>query len=99
MDAVEKRGADTVLRVRVQPRASREGFTISPEGVVRVALSAPPVDGKANKSLITLLAKTLGLPRRSVTLLHGEKSRDKVLLVQGIGPDTVLKRLPAQDAG
>ena len=81
--AVEQRGGDVVVRVRVQPKASREGLVVESGGRIRVALTAPPVEGEANKALCAFLAKRAGVPKRAVRLLSGEKSREKTLLIEG----------------
>lgn len=73
-----------LLRVRVQPRASRNRF----EGVhgdqLRIRLAAPPVAGAANAACVAFLAKCLGIRRSQVRLEAGEKSRDKLIYVTGI---------------
>lgn len=53
------------------------------EGVLRAKVSAPPVDGKANRALRRLIAKRLGVPPSTVRVVRGEKSRDKVVRVDG----------------
>lgn len=70
---------DVLLRVRVQPRASRNCIRREPDGRIRVALNAPPVEGKANKALCAFLAKQFGLSKSAVLLESGERSRDKTL--------------------
>jgi len=75
-------GADLLLRLRIQPRASREGIDGVHDGRLRVRVSSPPVDGAANESLIRILAHALGVPRRAVTLVRGEKNRDKEVIVR-----------------
>jgi uncharacterized protein len=75
------RGADLLLRLRIQPRSSRAGLAEVRDGRLRVRVSAPPVDGAANESLIRLIAHALDVPRASVRLTRGEKSRDKEILV------------------
>ena len=84
MDALETRDGCACLRVRVQPKASRNAVKLEPDGRVRVALTAPPVDGAANQALRDFLAKTLQIPRRSVELVSGERSREKVLRIRGL---------------
>ncbi|MNS25961.1 hypothetical protein D3C72_578670 [compost metagenome] len=72
-----------VVHVRVQPRASRSQL----DGVVgdrlRLRLTAPPVEGEANKACIEFLAGLFGVPKSHVTLVAGQKAREKSLLVQG----------------
>jgi uncharacterized protein (TIGR00251 family) len=73
-------GKDLILHLRIQPKASRDAF-IAPygEGEFKVAISSPPVDGKANARLIRFIAKAFGLPKSAVTLEAGDKSRSKTL--------------------
>ena len=67
--------------VRVQPRASRNEIAGMQNGVLRIRLQAPPVDGAANEALIAFLADELGVPRRHIRIVSGLGSRNKVLEV------------------
>lgn len=71
------------LNVRVQPRASRSGIELTPEGELRVRTTAPPVDSAANRAVQDVLAAALGVPRSRVKLTTGERSRNKVFLIEG----------------
>jgi uncharacterized protein (TIGR00251 family) len=77
-------GGGVTLRVRVQPRASREGIGEVREGALVVRLTAPPVEGAANRALTKLLAKTLGVAPSAIDIVHGDRGRDKVVRVSGI---------------
>ncbi len=79
----EEAGA-LVFSVRVAPRASRSAVLGVHEGALKVALTAPPVDGAANAALIAFLAKSLGVPKRDVIIEQGETSRSKRLRVAGV---------------
>ena len=81
-------GTDLILRVRVQPRASRDQWVGLQDDRFRVRVTAPPVDGQANIHLRELLATLFGVARSQVTLLAGETSRDKRLRI------AAPKRLP-----
>ena len=81
------------IPVRVAPRAAQNQVAGAVGGVLKVRLTAPPVEGAANKALVKFLAKTLGLPRRQISLLSGHKARSKRLLIQGLQPAELLKRL------
>lgn len=70
--------------VRVAPRASRTCVMGVHQDALKVALCAPPVDGKANAALIQFLSKQLGVPKRAVTLVRGQTGRDKLLRVEGV---------------
>ena len=87
----EQRGDVIWLRVRVQPKASRNAIILEEDGRIRVALTAPPVDGEANKSLCAFLAKELGVAKGNVRVVKGEKSREKVVEVKGVVMDKVMK--------
>ena len=65
------------LAVSVVPNAKRTGADGLHDGALRVRLAAPPVDGKANETLIAWLAGELGVPRRGVTLVRGQTARRK----------------------
>ena len=82
-----------ILRIRVRARASRNHIEVSTEGEVRVYVTAAPESGKANDAVIVLLAKALGVGRRSVTLVKGHTTRDKVLSIEGLDTDEALSRL------
>jgi uncharacterized protein (TIGR00251 family) len=83
------------ITVRVQPKASRNACVVDDAGRIRVALTAPPVDGAANEALMRFLSDLLGLPRRTIRILSGEKSRDKTLSIEGTSTESVLERLRA----
>jgi uncharacterized protein (TIGR00251 family) len=72
------------LRVRVQPRASRNEATAWRDGVLHVRLTAPPVEGAANAACRDFLAEFLGVKRAQVELIGGEKSREKRFRVSGL---------------
>jgi uncharacterized protein len=80
----EIRGADLLLRLRIQPRASREGIDGLHDARLRVRVSSPPVDGAANERLVRILAEALGVPRTALTLTRGAKSRDKNVVLHGM---------------
>ena len=76
------------LAVRAQPGAKKTAITgVYGEGdaaQLKVAVQAPPVEGRANEALIAFLAETFAVPKRSVELVSGELSRSKVFLIRGI---------------
>jgi len=82
------------LEVRVLPRASREELAGFDEtGRLRIRLTAPPVEGEANRALLRFLAARLGVPRRRVSLVRGESSRNKVIEVEGMEIEELRRRL------
>ncbi len=83
----------TVIRVKVLPRSSMNRVSGIDDGIVKVKLTAPPVEGKANKALVQFIAKKLGKPKRDVEIVSGERSRLKSIKVQGISIEEVMERL------
>ena len=81
-----------VIDVRVIPRAGRSGLAGMRDGALLVRLTAPPVEGAANEELIAVLAKALGVPKRAVTIVAGERSRAKRVAVAGISRDAAEAR-------
>ena len=74
----------SVFKVRVIPRSSRNQILGKEEDTYRVKLTAPPVEGEANKALLGLLAKRMGVPKKSVRIVSGERSRVKTISVEGL---------------
>ncbi len=72
------------LTVRLQPRARRNAIVDEREGVLRVSVAAAPVEGQANAALCKLIAKRVGVARGRVTVIGGERSREKVVRVEGV---------------
>jgi uncharacterized protein (TIGR00251 family) len=72
------------LRVRLQPRASRNEIVGARDGVLVVRVTAPPVDGKANAALCALLARAAGVAPSRVAVVRGQTARDKVVRVDGM---------------
>ena len=83
MTACRRDGADLILDVRVQPRASRSEIAGLHGERLRIRLQAPPVDGKANAALVEFVADLFAIPRGRVTIEHGLAGRDKRLRLQG----------------
>ena len=85
--------AGCTLAVRVQPKASRNACTISPDGSIRIAITAPPVDGEANEALVARVAGWLDLPKRAVRVISGATSREKVIAIEGLDAESAINRL------
>ena len=75
------------LAVLVQPRASRTRVVGEHDGMLKIQLAAPPVEGEANAALLEFLARRLGVPRRQVTRVAGDTSRRKPVRVEGLGTE------------
>ena len=73
-----------LLSVRVTPRAGRTALAGMRDGVLHVKLAAAPVEGAANAALIDLLSRQLRIPKRSVRIVTGERSRTKTVEISGL---------------
>jgi uncharacterized protein (TIGR00251 family) len=82
-----------ILRIKVQPRASRDEVVGVQGDALKVRITAPPVEGAANTHLLTVLAKQLGIPRGRLELRTGSTSRLKSITIQGISAAEVRRRL------
>ncbi len=82
------------IPVRLTPRGGADRVDGVVEGVLRVRVAAPAVDGAANKALLRLLADELGVARGAVRLATGETSRTKVVEVEGVDPAALASRWP-----
>lgn len=100
-DALEISQGDgeLTLRVRVQPRAARDALGGEREGALVVRLTAPPVEGAANKALTRLLGRALGVAPSAVRIVSGAGARQKRVAVTGIDAATARDRLGARMEG
>ena len=73
----------TEIDTRIIPRASRNEVVGIENGVARIRVTSPPVDGKANKAVTELLSKQLDVPKKDILIVSGEKSRNKKIRVYG----------------
>lgn len=81
------------FKVRVAPRASRDAIEGEYQGALKVRLTAPPIEDRANEALRRLLAARLKVPVSAVRIVAGEKSRNKRVAIAGVSPEQVLKLL------
>ena len=79
--------------IKVQPRAKKNAITGTVGDALKVSLTAPPVDGKANQSVIEFLAEIFKIPRSSITIASGKTSRLKVIRISGVDKATMEQRL------
>ena len=84
MIAIQETAGAVTFAVKVQPRARRNAVVGELDGALKIALTAPPVDGRANDACVEFLAETLGLRRLAVDIVSGQNSRNKVICVSGI---------------
>ena len=80
--------------VRLTPRSAVERVDDVVDGVLRVRVMAPAVEGAANTALIRLLAEALGIARREVQIVAGATSRQKLVVVDGVAADAIVARFP-----
>jgi len=72
------------ITIRITPNASKDEILGREEdGRLKIKIQSPPVDGAANKRLIEFLAKTVGVPKSKVRIIHGDKSRNKIIEIDG----------------
>jgi uncharacterized protein len=88
--------AQAIIDISVAPKSSRNKISIDGSNNVKIYLTDPPVDGKANAGLISLLSKTLKIPKSSITILHGETSKKKRISISGFTVADVMKTLQAK---
>jgi hypothetical protein len=85
------------LAVRAQPGAKKTAITgvygEGPAAQLKIAVHAPPLEGRANQALIAFLAETFGLPKNAVELVSGELSRSKVIMLRGVTAEKAKKTL------
>jgi uncharacterized protein (TIGR00251 family) len=85
---VKKTGRDsnevkTDIKVQVVPRSSRNQIIVDENDVFKLKVTAPPVEGKANKALKDLIAKRLGVAKKDVQIISGQRSRHKTVRIRG----------------
>jgi uncharacterized protein len=95
MIAITEHPEGCVLPVRAQPGARKAGILGEQAGALKVAVTAPPADGRANKALVEALREALGLKRSQVELLSGPTSREKRFLIRGLGKKELEDRVAA----
>jgi uncharacterized protein (TIGR00251 family) len=94
---VKPDGGAIVFAVRVQPRASRDEIVGEWNGALKIRLTAPPVDDRANEACCCLLAARLNVPVAAVRIVSGARSRNKRVAVRGVSAEQVRKLL--KDSG
>jgi len=93
MAAINNSPAGATFAVKVHPRAKRNAITGTVGDALKLSLTAPPVDGKANAACIDFFAKLLKVPRSSITIAAGQTNRNKVIRVAGLTAEQVRDRL------
>lgn len=89
----EDRGGSVILSIRVQPNSSREGVGDVQNDALTVRLNAPPVEGRANAALVRFLSKRLDVAKSKVTIVRGDRGRNKTVSVEGLSREEVARCL------
>jgi len=79
--------------LRVQPRASRNAIVGTMGDAVKLAITAPPVDGKANQAVVEYLSDLFRVPKSSIVIVSGETGRNKLIAIRGMRAEQVVKVL------
>lgn len=86
------------MKVHVQPRAGRDDVEGFRDGVLRVRVTAPPAEGKANTAVVKLLSDALGVSRSRIAIVRGHRARQKVIEVEGLSDEDLRARVAAAPA-
>ena len=98
MFPVNETAKGVTFAIKVQPRARKNAITGTVGNALKLALTAPPVEGKANHAVIEFFADFFEIPRSSVSIASGETSRNKLIRISGISAQRVRERLAAAQA-
>ena len=93
MIAIRETAHGAVFTVKVHPRARKNAITGTVGDAVKLALTAPPVDGKANQAVVEFFADFFQIPRSSITITSGTTSRLKTVRITGLAADQLRQRL------
>lgn len=92
MIPIRSTAAGSTFAVKVQPRARRNAVVGQLGDALKIALTAPPLEGRANQALVEFLAEILNLPRSSITIAAGQGSRRKVVAIAGLSAEEAGRR-------
>jgi uncharacterized protein len=90
---MREQGGALLIRVKVQPKASADAIVGEHAGALKIRVAAAPEDGKANRAALEFLAGRLGLRKSAISIVSGERSRDKLFAVRGLTKGEILHRL------
>jgi uncharacterized protein len=93
LPCIHESSQGATIEVYVQPKASKNELVGIHEGALKLRLTAPPVEGEANKECLRFLAKLLKLPKSRLQVVQGHKSRHKTILIQGVTGEDLLNQL------
>jgi len=90
---ITEKDGNCLVKCQIQPSASKNAIIGIHNQTLKISLTAPPVDGKANKDLCKYISKLSGIPKSKINIIKGEKSRSKTLLLEGIKAENLKKIL------
>jgi len=93
MVLVRQEGDAASFRVHVQPKSSHEGIVGEADGILKLRVTAPPVEGRANEACLRLLAKTLDLPISRLRIVSGQHTRLKTVQIAAVSAETIRAKL------
>jgi len=93
---IREKNGGSLLKIHVNPRSSKEQVTGCHGDALNIRLTAPAVEGRANKALISFLAGFLGVKKRQVKIQSGDKSRNKLVSISGISPGEIEKMIESK---
>ncbi len=93
MIPLRESGGGVTFAVKVHPRAKKNAISGEVGDALKLSVTAPPIDGKANQACIEFFAKLLKVPRSSVTIASGQTGRNKLIRVAGLSIEEVRKRV------
>jgi uncharacterized protein (TIGR00251 family) len=93
MIALTDHAEGCLLPVRAQPGARRSGIQGERNGALKLSVTAPPEDGRANAALIEMLRKCLGLKRSQIEIIGGATGRDKRFLIRGMNKEILSQKI------
>jgi uncharacterized protein (TIGR00251 family) len=99
MIPVHESSAGVTFAVKLHPRARKNAITGELGGTLKLSLTSPPVEGRANKACTEFFAKLLKVPRSSVTIASGQTSRQKMIHVSGLSAEEVRNRIASDATG
>lgn len=79
---IKKVDDGVLMEIRIVPNSSKTGIVKEESGIIKIKVTAQPIENKANKALIEFLSKTLKLPKTSIEIVKGETSKDKTLILK-----------------
>ena len=93
MIPIRNTASGATFTVKIHPRARKNAVTGKIGDALKISLTAPPVEGRANQALMEFLAEFLNVPRSSIKIVAGQNSRSKVISVSGLSVEDVRSRL------